>query len=396
MIMDEYRRLLGLAQAAAKAAQQLAAKSGGREMSTAERAAYQAKFDEAVRLKDQADQARAKSDRESQVLLAELSADDGDAPLDDDDGTWSLPGSKSRPVTQDPIAAKFVQHLRNRGGVSAGQKALLAPSGSVSLPVDIGAVLMPQNPYQVRSLVTNGQLAEGDNYSFLRQTLRTNNAAVVAVGALKPTSLYTLTRIAGTVATVAHLTEGVPRQWLDDVADLQLFLARELTDGVLRKVDDIIVSGNGTTEPAGILTTSGVLTQAFVTDALTSLRTALTTLQSAGENPSAIVMRPSDWQTVEQQRDLQGRYQLGGVPQDAPALRLFGLPVVLSLAVAAGTAIVGDFSTVALLTRQGVRVDWSEAGAELFDRNLVKFRGEARIGVAVGRPSAFSVVDLTA
>ena len=36
----------------------------------------------------------------------------------------------------------------------------------------------------------------------MRQTVRTNNAAVVAEGAVKPTSVYTLTRVEQSLAVV--------------------------------------------------------------------------------------------------------------------------------------------------------------------------------------------------
>lgn len=55
----------------------------------------------------------------------------------------------------------------------------------------------------------------------------------------------------------------------------------------------------------------------------------------------------------------------------------------------------GDWSTVQLLTRQGVAVDWSEAG-DLFTHNQVQYRAETRVGLAVKRPAALSTVALTA
>ena len=47
-------------------------------------------------------------------------------------------------------------------------------------------------------------------YAYLRQTVRTNNAAVVAEGAVKPTSVYTVVRIEDSLVVIAHLSEGDP------------------------------------------------------------------------------------------------------------------------------------------------------------------------------------------
>lgn len=53
-------------------------------------------------------------------------------------------------------------------------------------------------------------------FAYLRQTVRTNNAAVVAEGAAKSTSVYSLTRSEDKPDVVAHLSEGVPRYWFTD------------------------------------------------------------------------------------------------------------------------------------------------------------------------------------
>ena len=71
----------------------------------------------------------------------------------------------------------------------------------------------------------------------MRQTVRTNNAAVVAAGALKPTSVYTVTRIENALVVIAHLSEGIPRHWLIDNASLEAFLANELEYGLRTAVE---------------------------------------------------------------------------------------------------------------------------------------------------------------
>ena len=53
-------------------------------------------------------------------------------------------------------------------------------------------------------------------YAYLRQSVRTNNAAVVAAGAVKPTSVYTVTGIENSLVVIAPLSEGIPRYWLLD------------------------------------------------------------------------------------------------------------------------------------------------------------------------------------
>ena len=88
----------------------------------------------------------------------------------------------------------------------------------------------------------------------MRQTVRTNNAAVVAAGALKPTSVYTVTRIENALVVIAHLSEGIPRHWLIDNASLEAFLASELEFGLRTAVEaKVLADVNGTRDPdAGV------------------------------------------------------------------------------------------------------------------------------------------------
>ena len=95
-----------------------------------------------------------------------------------------------------------------------GQKAL-APSGAARRgtgvradPVALGRSLGLLDVLPVKQHAST-------EYAYLRQTVRTNNAAVVAEGAAKPTSVYPWTAW-NTLVVVAHLSEGIPRYWLLD------------------------------------------------------------------------------------------------------------------------------------------------------------------------------------
>ena len=92
-------------------------------------------------------------------------------------------------------------------------------------------------------------------FAYMRQTTRTNNAAVVAESALKPTSVYTVTRVESKLEVVAHLSESVPRFWFIDNVALQGFLSNELDYGLRIAVEAKVL--------ADINATSGTQTQAF-------------------------------------------------------------------------------------------------------------------------------------
>lgn len=304
---------------------------------------------------------------------------------------------QTKAAQPDGLARAFTDAITQRG-MTHGEKALLPTSGSVMLPVDIGTVVLPYATNGLAQVISTQEMSTGDGFTYMRQTARTHNAATVARGTQKPTSAYSLERIPGKVMTLAHLSEEIPKQWLADMPALQDFLRSEMTAGLQLEAHSVILNG-GTAEDgtavAGLLGTTGVRAQAYDTNPLITTRKVLTTLQLAGEKPTAWVFNPSDWETIELLRNEQDQPEMPGTPTGRAPLQLWSVPVVLDAGIAAGTGLVGDWSTVTLVTRQGVKMDWSEAGA-LFEKNLVKFRAEARLGVAFKRPGALATVDLTA
>ena len=111
-------------------------------------------------------------------------------------------------------------------------------------------------------------------YAYLRQSVRTNNAAVVAEGAVKPTSVYTVNKIPNSLVVIAHLSEAIPRFWLIDQVSLETFVSNELEYGLRLAVEaKLLADVNGT---------SGIQTQSYTTSVLTMLRNGLTTLETAG------------------------------------------------------------------------------------------------------------------
>jgi HK97 family phage major capsid protein len=101
-------------------------------------------------------------------------------------------------------------------------------------------------------------------------------------------------------------------------------------------------------------------------------------------------------------KDSTGNYIFGN-PQDAVQPRIFGLPVVESPGIAAGTFLVGNFrGSATLYDRMAARVEVSTEDATNFRQNLVTVLAEERVGLAVKRPAGFTkgtfaaaITDLT-
>ena len=71
------------------------------------------------------------------------------------------------------------------------------------------------------------------------------------------------------------------------------------------------------------------------------------------------------------------------------------MPVVVSPAVTAGTAIVVDRRLVAVLDRMDARVEMSTESGNNFKANIATILAEMRIGLAVFDPKAVNVIDLS-
>jgi len=269
-----------------------------------------------------------------------------------------------------------------------GQKAL-APTGTTVTDVP----MLPESPIALgkpaQSLLDVLPVqVRAPKYTYLRQSTRTNNAAPVADGATKPTSVLSLTQVDAELRVVAHLSEPIPKYWIEDAQALEQFVADELVYGLNVALEGQALTGNGTPPNlAGITTTSGTQTQAFATDLLTTTRAAITKMETAGHEAGVFVLSPADWEKLELARtDTAGNLELGG-PIDRAARKLWSVPVVLSLKLPANSAVLLDVSSVGISTDQsGVQVQWSENVSDDFSKNQIRARVEGRFQVDVFQP----------
>lgn len=278
--------------------------------------------------------------------------------------------------------------------------------------LDVPSLVIPnvtEIPWPTRlvDLLSNRVGCDSNSVEYYVESARTNNAAVVADGATKPTSVFTVIPVQGHCRVVAHVSEPIPIRLLQDVPALQSWLVSEMASGVLSGLEHEAVLGIGSGESmTGIMSTPGTTSVSFSTDRVTSIRRGLTALQQLGEVPTAIALNPSDAEAIDLTRwGTDGGFLTGGFEFDrgngfGTSDQIFGpsnqIRRVISPSVPSGWAILADWRQLKLFVREGMSIMlnfWSE---DLFTKNQYVVRAEMRCLAAVVRPQSFAVIDLTA
>jgi HK97 family phage major capsid protein len=362
-----------------------AAEDAGRDVTDAERAEIAALLAEATDLKNQ-------SEASPLTDLADLAKSLGG------DGIGGT-GPAIMPGWGKEVTRRLTAKARD-----FGVKAITTGGIDIPSPVQPHIVEKPaEHPTRVLELVPAAPVGS-NGYEYLRQTARVNNAAPVPdtdsllIAGPKPTSVYTFESVEDRVRVIAHLSQPLPLRYFEDDQELERVITDQMQADVLVELEDQIVAGSGVGENfTGILNTSGVLVQAFGTNFWTTARKARTTLELAGETPTAWVFNPTNLETIDLQRQetAGAGTATGGFLLDAEAVNnIMGpYPRISSPVVPLNTAILADWRYARLRLRQDTRLDVDMSGA-LFDHNAVKLRVEGRWNVDVLRPSAFMKVTL--
>ncbi|MFE3326890.1 phage major capsid protein [Streptomyces sp. NPDC059176] len=274
-----------------------------------------------------------------------------------------------------------------------------------------------QRPLRMRDVVTNGTTTS-DTVEYVRVTSTTNNAAPVAeatssaaptapenAGALinaagggyKPESGLALAKVTAPVKTIAHWMP-VTKRALSDAAQVRTLIDAFLRYGLEEELEDQMVQGDNTGENfEGLATVSGVQSQAWDTDALTTTRKAKTKVRTVGRSmANAYLLNPADVETIDLLQDNEARYYFGGPAGSGGAGTLWGVPVIETEAVPSGTGYVGDFRKAILWDREQATIQMTDSHLDFFVRNLVAILAEMRAAFGVLQPNAFVEIDLTA
>ncbi|MFF2631964.1 phage major capsid protein [Microbacterium sp. NPDC058021] len=305
-----------------------------------------------------------------------------------------------------------------------GVKALVTgasdTSGGAFVQNDVQGILelLGRRELTLRDLISVRQ-TESDTVEFVQQTTQATSAAPVpeatssaaptapgtagalvnnAGGGYKPEGSIAFLKVTATVKTIAEWVPATKRG-LADAAQLRGLIDDELRADLAEEEEDQILNGSGTGENlTGILNTSGIQTQAWNTDLLTTIRKAKTKARTVGRvRPNAILLNPEDAERLDLLKGTSNDHFYGPGPFASSGIQtVWGMPYVESEAIAAGVGLVGDYTKAVLWDREQASITATDSHADFFIRNLVAILGEERVAFGVTRPKAFVSVDLTA
>jgi HK97 family phage major capsid protein len=265
-----------------------------------------------------------------------------------------------------------------------------------------GIVAGAFQPFSMEALLPS-TTTTSNAIEFTKENVFTNSAAEAAEGAAKAESSLTWTLVNMPVSTVAHWIK-ISKQLAADNTALAAYVNTRMRYGVNQKVDTQLVVGNGAAPNiSGTYNTGNYIAHGYANAALGStlkklvlIRKIMADLYSAGYPADAIVLNPADWATIEIELFTTAAGQTLYSVNDAGQARLFGVPVIQAIGMAADTFQVGRFSEAYMIyNREGVVVEMSDSDSDNFTKNLITLRAERRLALATEKPAAVRGGDLT-
>ena len=273
-----------------------------------------------------------------------------------------------------------------------------------------GIVPLKFQPLTIADLFAQGTTSSSSLTYVIEAAFQDLTATVAEKGA-KPQLDLTLARRQDNVAKIANVAK-VTDEMFQDAPAFEAYLTNRMIFGVQRVEETQLLNGTGVSPNLqGVLNRVGLAPAVVTTAALTAVKAMegifnqITALRATSfVEPDAIVIHPTDWQTIRLGKDAQGQYYAGGPFTGAygnggPANvgNLWGIKTVITTAVAQGTVLVGGFQESGqVFRRQGITLEMTNSNVDDFVNNLITLRAEERLALAVYRPAGFGKVTLTA
>lgn len=257
-----------------------------------------------------------------------------------------------------------------------------------------GIVTPQERRLTIRDLLP--QLTTASNLvQFASETAFTNNAGIVfsspdsKENVTKGESAFTFSLSNAAVETIAHWIP-VSRQLLSDAPGLQSYIDSRLTYGLKLKEETQILLGDGSAGSLnGLYTQAASYTRGVSNDTpLDMLLKMILQVAISEYAATGFVLNPIDWFGLRGLKDTTGRYLIGA-PQDSAEPRIWGLPVVPTNSMTAGTALCGAFALCAAIwDREDVTMRVLDQHDDFAVKNMMAILVEERMALAVYRTTS--------
>jgi len=270
-------------------------------------------------------------------------------------------------------------------------------SATGTLPVQMAPnVVMPQNrKVHIRSLIPSTPMT-AVNYSYPKFTDGEGTPAIQTEGSAKAQGDLDVQYITLNPVVIAYWMR-VSEQMLSDIPRLLSVISNRMVEQLLNVEDNEILNG-----PGGNNRLNGIITQATAfapqgsanksnADRYNYILSALSQLAQTNYMASGIVVNPYSYYEFMQVKTTTNDYTapLSGITWIDNTLRLAGVPVYQTTAMAQNSFVVGDWNQAEFLVKDAMQVDLSREDNDNFTKNLVTVRVEERVGLAVYYPQAF-------
>ena len=251
------------------------------------------------------------------------------------------------------------------------------------------------------TIMTGASTSNSIEYS--KESNWVNGAASQVEGNAKADSTLTFAEVVVPVRTIAHKLK-VSKQALADSTFLSSYIEARLRHGVNNKVEAQIINGDGTgVNLSGWLATGNntVISPLLTVDYFGLANKLKMAVIANDYEPDFFYSNPADWGTAETTRRATGDNAFvaasGAVSYVNNGLTpmLWGLPVVLSNNVAAGTLICKSRDADMYASREGTVVEMFEQDEDNVGKNLVTVRAETRGAELVFTAAAICTGDIT-
>jgi HK97 family phage major capsid protein len=342
-------------------------------------------------------------ERKSANKVATMKAFGGDSvdrPVNAEYGKVA-PGREVNPLRIDEKAVRTV-HQAATVGQNVRVKAFSSPVSLIPAQLDPN-VLGPIHESRLLDRLP-AQAISAPSYEIIVHNSTTGTPAPVSEGAVKPELVLNTTSETLTAIKLAcHV--GISHEAMMDFANFTGYVQVE----AMRQLQDVensqLIAGSGSSgNMTGFLSTSGILTD----DASTDTGTGFTVIDSIEKSiaqlrvgaalatANLLVLHPSTWSAIRRLKDTTGRFLFIAAdsdPSNAEANSIFGVPVLRTTQISAGTGLMLDTTKFGrVLVREGITVNQGTTSDD-FTRNITRFVLEERLVLAVERPAAVLAIS---